>query len=140
MDQWLTHRSRYLRIILEMESQSSTPKCSICNKHCDIKCPDCTGAPLFCTGCCVVAHRHSPFHRPLQWTSTHYTPVSLHSLGFVLFIGHEGLPCPETVEVSIYLSIFTGSYLHSGHQGHRGQGQETRPIWALFPCGSAFHC
>lgn len=102
MDQWLQLRSKYLRILLETEGRPSAPKCSICNTHGDIKCPDCFGAPVFCTSCCVEAHRHSPFHRPLQWTAAHYTPVSLHSLGFVLFIGHQGRPCPQTVEVCIY--------------------------------------
>ncbi|KAH8995501.1 hypothetical protein EDB86DRAFT_2829415 [Lactarius hatsudake] len=43
---------------------------------------------------------HSPFHWPLLWTATHYTPVSLHSLGYVLFFGHAGEPCPQTVESS----------------------------------------
>ncbi len=102
MDQWLELRSKYLHILLEMEGRPLTPKCSICKKHGDVKCPDCFGTPLFCQGCCVNAHRHSPFHRPLQWTATHYTQVSLHYLGFVLFIGHEGAPCPQTVEVCIY--------------------------------------
>ena len=101
MEQWLELRSKYLHVLLEMEGRPSAPKCSVCNKHGGVKCPDCFGAPLFCRSCCVLTHRHSPFHRPLQWTATHYTPVSLHSLGFILFIGHEGAPCPHTVEVCI---------------------------------------
>ncbi|KAH9016367.1 hypothetical protein EDB84DRAFT_1276902 [Lactarius hengduanensis] len=98
MEQWLQLRSKYLHILLEMESHPSFPKCSVCHEHGDIKCPDCVGAPLFCKSCCVKVHRHSPFHRPLLWTATHYTPVSLHSLGYVLFFGHAGEPCPQTVE------------------------------------------
>src|SRR6266702_1169621 len=84
---------------------ASTPKCSMCRKHGGFKCPDCFGGPLLCKDCCVEFHRHSPFHRPLQWTSTHYTPVSLQSLGLVLFLGHNGAPCPQTVEVCTYPSI-----------------------------------
>ncbi|KAH9024235.1 hypothetical protein EDB84DRAFT_1273986 [Lactarius hengduanensis] len=100
MEQWLQLRSKYLHILLEMESHPSFPKCSVCHEHGDIKCHDCVGlgAPLFCKSCCVKVHRHSPFHRPLLWTATHYTPVSLHSLGYVLFFGHAGEPCPQTVE------------------------------------------
>ncbi|KAH9037588.1 hypothetical protein EDB84DRAFT_1268706 [Lactarius hengduanensis] len=84
MEQWLQLRSKYLHILLEMESHPSIPKCSLCHEHGDIKCPDCVGAPLFCKSCCVKVHRHSPFHRPLLWTATHYTPVSLHSLGYII--------------------------------------------------------
>src|ERR1700744_3734809 len=99
MDQWLDCRNKYLHILLEMEGRPTAPICSICNNHAGIKCPDCFGDPLFCRKCCVAAHRHSPFHHPLEWTATHYTQVSLHSLGYVLFIGHNGAPCPQTVEV-----------------------------------------
>src|ERR1700733_9002035 len=110
MEQWLEIWNKYLHILLEMEGRPSIPKCSLCNRHGDIKCPDCFGAPLFCKGCCVKAHRCSPFHHPLQWTTTHYTPVSLHSLGLVLFLGHGGAPCPNTVEVCTLLLISTHSY------------------------------
>src|ERR1700761_3788698 len=99
MEQWLKLRSTYLRILLEMEDKPSALKCFRCDGSADVKCPDCFGGPSFCRGCCVIAHRHSPFHRPLLWTSTHYMPVTLHSLSFVLFIGHQGSPCPRTVEV-----------------------------------------
>ncbi|KAH9041917.1 hypothetical protein EDB83DRAFT_2228119 [Lactarius deliciosus] len=83
-----------------MESHPSSSKCSLCYGHGDIKCPNCVGTPLFCKSCCVKAHRHSPFHRPLLWTATHYTPVSLHSLGYVLFFRHAGEPCPQTLPIS----------------------------------------
>ncbi|KAF8257164.1 hypothetical protein EI94DRAFT_1421880, partial [Lactarius quietus] len=63
-----------------------------------VKYTDCFGAPLFCKRCCVIKHRHSPLHRPLLWTATHYTLVSLQSLGFILFVGHDGSPCPQKVE------------------------------------------
>src|ERR1700677_1824098 len=99
MEQWLELRSKFLHTLLEMEGRPSAPKCSMCSGKDDVKCPDCFGAPLFCKECCLVAHRHSPFHRPLLWTATHYTPVTLQALGFVLFIGHDGFPCPQTVEV-----------------------------------------
>ncbi|KAH8994300.1 hypothetical protein EDB86DRAFT_2829803 [Lactarius hatsudake] len=98
MEQWIQLRSKYLHMLLEMESHPSSSKCSLCYGYGDIKCPNCVGTPLFCKSCCVKAHRHSPFHRPLLWTATHYTPVSLHSLGYVLFFGHAGEPCPQTVE------------------------------------------
>jgi hypothetical protein len=111
MEQWLELRSEFLHTLLEMEGRASAPTCSICNGKDDVKCPDCFGAPLFCRACCLAVHRHSPFHRPLQWTGTHYAPVLLQSLGFILFIGHDGLPCPLTVEVGYNLSFYSESFL-----------------------------
>ncbi|KAN0140496.1 hypothetical protein V8E53_001705 [Lactarius tabidus] len=40
----------------------------------------------------------SPFHRIAQWTGAHFAPTSLCRLGFRLFLGHNGAPCPLTVE------------------------------------------
>ncbi|KAH9024662.1 hypothetical protein EDB84DRAFT_1564332 [Lactarius hengduanensis] len=77
MKQWLELRKRYLHILLEMEGRKTIDKCS---------------------DCCLEAHRRSPFHRPLQWNLTHYTQVSLHSLGLSICLGHDGAPCPQTVE------------------------------------------
>ncbi|KAI9434164.1 hypothetical protein H4582DRAFT_1818929 [Lactarius indigo] len=98
MKQWVELRDRYLHVLLEMEGRGRSDKCSMCSKKPEIKCPDCFGPLLFCKDCCLEAHRNSPFHRPLLWNATHYTPVTLHSLGFVLCIGHGGMPCPRTPE------------------------------------------
>ncbi|KAN0134638.1 hypothetical protein V8E53_007423 [Lactarius tabidus] len=100
MEQWIHHRNRYLSILLDTESRPSSNKCSICYGHTNLKCPDCFGSPSYCRGCLPNAHRHSPFHRPLLWTATHYTQVSLQLLGFAFCLGHGGAPCPKTVEVS----------------------------------------
>jgi hypothetical protein len=99
MEQWLELQTKFLHILLEMEGQPSALKCSVCGGRDEVKCPDCFRAPLFCMECCLMAHKHSPFHCPLLWTATHYTPVLLKSLGFVLFIGHDGMPCLQMVEV-----------------------------------------
>ncbi|KAI9431761.1 hypothetical protein H4582DRAFT_1822014 [Lactarius indigo] len=98
MKQWVELRDRYLHVLLEMEGRGRSDKCSMCSKKPEIKCLDCFGPLLFCKDCCLEAHRNSPFHRPLLWNATHYTPVTLHSLGFVLCIGHGGMPCPRTPE------------------------------------------
>ena len=102
MEQWIQFRSRYLHIILEMEAKPTSDTCSVCHSPACIKCPDCFGSPSFCRTCIPYAHQHTPFHRPLLWTATHYTQVSLQSLGFALCLGHAGAPCPSTVEVCVY--------------------------------------
>lgn len=102
MDQWLQHRSKYLNILLEMEGRSTSQICSLClDSPGYIKCSDCFGGNIFCKSCCLKYHQRSPFHRLLQWNGRHYAPTSLYSLGFILFLGHTGNPCPKTVEVFV---------------------------------------
>ena len=102
MEQWIQLRTRYLHILLENKAKPISDKCSICHGPAVIKCLDCFGSPLYCRDCVSNAHRCSPLHRPLLWTATHYTQVSLQSLGFFLCLGHGGAPCPKTVEVWVY--------------------------------------
>jgi hypothetical protein len=103
MNQWLTYRSTYLNIILEMEGRSSSPKCSVCSiGHADIKCSDCFGANLFCKSCCLEVHKRSPFHQTLLWTGKHYAQMSLYSQHFLLCLSHNGEPCPKTVKVGSF--------------------------------------
>src|ERR1700691_820456 len=99
MGQWLEVRSRYLHLLLEMEGLTRAPMCSMCTSAMDVKCSDCLGGNYFCTDCCIQAHKRSPFHRISCWTGKHFAPTSLLSLGFKLFLGHDGNPCPLTVEV-----------------------------------------
>ena len=105
MEQWIQFRSQYLHILLEMEGKPISDTCSVCRKCASVKCPDCFGSPSYCRTCVPYVHWHSPFHRPLLWTATHYTQVSLQSLGFALYLGHSGAPCPSTVEVCTYAHI-----------------------------------
>ncbi|KAF8268729.1 hypothetical protein EI94DRAFT_1576850 [Lactarius quietus] len=96
-----------------MEGRPAPDRCSICSSAADIKCPECFGAPSFCRDCCLEAHRRSPFHRPLRWTLTYFTQVFLQSLGFSLFLGHCGAPCPKTVETHQSEPVVSDS-LYSG--------------------------
>src|ERR1700677_1316072 len=97
--QWLSRRDRYLHILLEMEGLIKGTNCSMCTKKMEIKCSDCLGGNYFCKECCLQAHMRSPFHRISRWTGAHFAPTSLYALGFKLCLGHDGAPCPLTVEV-----------------------------------------
>ena len=113
MDQWLEHQSTYLNVLLEMEGQSTFTVCSLCSKGTAyIKCTNCFGGNTFCKPCCLEYHWRLSFHHLFQWNIKHYTPVSLYSLGFILFLGHCGKPCPKTVEVFLpqHSSIIGFSY------------------------------
>ena len=63
------------------------------------------GGNYFCKACCIQSHRQTPFHWMAWWTGSHFAPVSLYSLGFVLPLGHHGDPCPLTVEVQSQPSV-----------------------------------
>lgn len=99
MGEWLKDRDKYLAIMLEMEGLTKAPDCSMCSKGMVVKCSDCLGGNYFCKGCCLKLHARHPFHRILRWTGSHFQPTSLHSLGFLLSLGHDGAQCPWTVEV-----------------------------------------
>ncbi|KAN0125265.1 hypothetical protein V8E53_015656 [Lactarius tabidus] len=88
-----------------------------------VKCLDCLGANYFCRICCIKSHKCTPFHRLARWTGTHFTPISLHSLGFVVFLGHHGDPCPLTVEAcnmqGISTTLFEPLLDHFTKSSHR---------------------
>ena len=110
MEQWLEHQSTYLNVLLENEGRSTSQACSLCSGDVAyIRCSDCIGRNTFCIPCCLQYHWRSPFHRLLQWNGKHYAPTMLYALGFILCLGHDGNPCPKTVEVFIllYLSIIS---------------------------------
>ncbi|KAN0131064.1 hypothetical protein V8E53_011197 [Lactarius tabidus] len=115
MEQWLQMRARYLHLLLENEALTRAPSCSICDTAMHVKCLDCLGANYFCRICCIKSHKCTPFHRLARWTGTHFTPISLHSLGFVVFLGHHGDPCPLTVEACAHVHPLSNQSLKSRH-------------------------
>ena len=115
MGRWLQLRDRYLHLLLEMQGITRDPICSMCTNTMEIKCDDCFGANYFCRSCCLDAHQRSPYHWTLRWTGNHFVPISLHELGFILYLGHHGTPCPNTYEVrSCHRSSSQCTYPFSG--------------------------
>jgi hypothetical protein len=131
MNQWLICQGRYLDILLESEGRKFAPKCSMCSTvYTDIKCSDCFRANLFCKPCCLDVHKRSPFHQTLCWTRQHYAPTSLHSLGFLLCLGHNGKSCPKTVEVGSFKYSFTCLYsiAYQGVKAAASKGRRTKQM------------
>jgi hypothetical protein len=52
-----------------------------------LRCVDCWMSPLWCKGCCVDVHIHSPFHRVEMWTGRYFKQSSLMDIGYVLHLG-----------------------------------------------------
>ncbi|KAG2058798.1 hypothetical protein BDR06DRAFT_861126, partial [Suillus hirtellus] len=58
------------------------------------KCHGCFGEPLYCTSCCRTQHQRHPFHRVSQWTGSFFEESCLVKSGIVIWLGHNGNPCP----------------------------------------------
>jgi CxC2 like cysteine cluster associated with KDZ transposases len=52
------------------------------------------GNVFFCRLCCLEHHRRMPFHRIRGFSDDHFEKITLHDLGFVLHLGHNGAKCP----------------------------------------------
>ncbi len=136
MGRWLQLRDRYLHLLLEMQGITRDPICSMCTNTMEIKCDDCFGANYFCRSCCLDAHQRSPYHWTLHWTGNHFVPISLHELGFILYLGHHGTPCPNTYEVCSCHTVhpplnvlihFQGAQLLQMQSGKQKKGKVSKP-------------
>lgn len=61
------------------------------------RCLECFDASALCATCIVARHRFQPFHQIQIWTGTHFDSHSLHSLDYVMYLGHDGKRCPASV-------------------------------------------
>lgn len=73
----------------------SSEACSCGQKEKLIRCSDCFLAGILCKACCLNAHKYLPFHRLQQWNGKFFQASSLYSQGHVVYVGHEGKPCPS---------------------------------------------
>lgn len=72
-------------------------QCQSCGtSDCAYCCLDCAQGCLLCKECILDCHAQLPFHGIQEWCGTHFSDVSLTSLGFVLELGHEGHQCDLT--------------------------------------------
>ncbi|OCH90158.1 hypothetical protein OBBRIDRAFT_812834 [Obba rivulosa] len=52
------------------------------------RCEDCQDLELYCKGCSLDLHSHSPLHRLKMWVKTRFRRVSLKSMGMRIQLGH----------------------------------------------------
>jgi hypothetical protein len=82
--------------MLDRESPPAERICMSCQEHDgSYRCKDCFGKNWFCKNCCIKDHAQHPFHRVQTWTGDHFTTTALKDLGLVLYLGHNGHPCPS---------------------------------------------
>ncbi|KAG6377669.1 hypothetical protein JVT61DRAFT_14434 [Boletus reticuloceps] len=97
LSEWIPWRSPYLDIILQSEAPLQLSQdCSGCSEaKGTIQCMSCFGNHAWCSSCAIKAHYSLPFHRLEQWNGHFYDRVSLQDLGYILYLGHGGNPCPS---------------------------------------------
>ncbi|KAL6300832.1 hypothetical protein BKA93DRAFT_819272 [Sparassis latifolia] len=62
------------------------------------RCRDCFQGTAFCGACISKAHRHDPFHWIDLWNGEFFEKVDMGMLGYILYLGHHGQPCPDLVD------------------------------------------
>ncbi|KDN36644.1 hypothetical protein RSAG8_10686, partial [Rhizoctonia solani AG-8 WAC10335] len=88
----------YLDTLYALDSPPPTPHCSLCalptNSNHLYRCMCCIGAGDLCSTCIKSLHRFTPTHRIKRWDGSSWAGSSLLDIGHVLFLGHNGQPCP----------------------------------------------
>ena len=95
MNEWFERRDAYLEVIISHASRLANRTCKLCNaSSADWRCKDCLGGHSMCRGCCQILHINLPFHKIEWWNGDHYEPDWLCNVGVVVYLGHDGEPCP----------------------------------------------
>lgn len=112
---WIPHRAEFLSVILESEAPTS-PKCLECNANpFQVQCLDCFGTPALCKVCMVKTHKCLPFHKIEIWKGNCFLPTQLMQIGYLLYLGHNGGPCPyipHHLQIGTLLTIVDSSGVH----------------------------
>lgn len=108
LSEWLPFRDLYISEVLDQEQPPSDLSCSQCHSEGLLRCKDCFSGNLLCQGCCLIAHRNTPFHTIERWTGQFFQSTSLHEEGFTLYLGHRGAPCPGAGEENVQASGVAG--------------------------------
>ena len=74
--------------------------CQCGSEDAKFRCRSCTHVRLRCRHCILKDHRLSPWHHLEEWLGTHFGRISISQLGYRLYLGHYGEPCPQRSEIS----------------------------------------
>jgi len=95
LSDWIDLRKTLIHTYLDQECLPDNHSCRQCTTNAgEFRCKDCFGQALLCHSCCLEAHSCLPFHSIEKWTGEFFKKTSLHAEGFILHLGHRGLPCP----------------------------------------------
>jgi len=99
--EWLPQRAMYLKTMLAGEAPRDPMSiCATCGKReAKWRCKNCFGGRMLCSVCCRNEHLARPFHRIEAWNGRHFAVGALWQVGLKLYLGHQGMPCPEAAYV-----------------------------------------
>ncbi|PPQ76849.1 hypothetical protein CVT24_010586 [Panaeolus cyanescens] len=116
------YRSSYLDELCRHSGRGdfrSIDKCRDCGSKKEVQgdaiyrcASECFLADLVCKDCCVKRHRKLPFHRIEKWNGTHFTPVSLKSLGLRIQLNHVSMACASPMPCHTSLSVMHTNGIH----------------------------
>lgn len=106
MDKW---RASFSDISAEMLSWEVEGKANcVCGNPGLFRCTECTGSPLRCKDCIRTSHKHLPLHWVEGWTDLFFQRYDLSTVGFVIYLGHNGDRCPNAPTVKEHHKIVIG--------------------------------
>ncbi|KLO04830.1 hypothetical protein SCHPADRAFT_840165, partial [Schizopora paradoxa] len=91
--------------------------CSDCTRdeeEATYRCPSCFGGKIYCKAHLLAAHKSEPFHfvEVRHWNGSYWERTSLGSLGFTLYLGHHGDPCPRAGTGARMLHVLHTTGIH----------------------------
>lgn len=66
-----------------------------CKRIATVRCRECAQLLPICEGCIVEAHRNHPLHWVERWNGLYFDRTDLANIGLTIYLGHDGLPCPN---------------------------------------------
>ncbi|KAF9003785.1 hypothetical protein BDZ89DRAFT_1080847 [Hymenopellis radicata] len=89
------------------------------------RCQQCRTRPV-CSSCIVQCHQHCHFHRIQRWNLQFFGVASLHDLGLVFNLGHDGDKCPASENCSNHNSCRRSSIIHLSAVASDPRGPKNR--------------
>ncbi|PPQ76365.1 hypothetical protein CVT24_008805 [Panaeolus cyanescens] len=116
------YRSRYLDELCRHSGRGDFRKVEICPDCVSrgaqspgaaaYRCESCFLGDLVCQDCCVRRHKKLPFHRIERWNGTHFTPVSLKSLGLRIQLNHINMTCSVPIPCHFNMVVIHTNGIH----------------------------
>jgi hypothetical protein len=101
MAQYKENRTTFIADILSTEA-GSVGQCQKCNSNPGlVRCRTCQFPQRLCKTCYISCHQSDPWHHPEIYSGHYFKRASLLELGFVLYLGHQGVQCPYAEHTSV---------------------------------------
>src|SRR5258705_2769762 len=95
LEEYLTRRHSILIELLKHESLPSRASCLHCQQSSGThRCQDCFGSNLWCSDCCVLAHKYLPFHRVQMWNGQFFERSDVLAQQLTIDLCHYPDDCP----------------------------------------------